>query len=76
MQRELGYSAAQLTGAFSLALAVSAVAGIAVGRYLDRHSPRALMTVGSIAGAALVVAWSQVDGLARVLRAVGRRSGS
>ena len=64
MQRDLGYSAAQLTGAFSLALAVSAVAGIAVGRHLDRHSPRALMTVGSIAGTALVVAWSQVDGLA------------
>ena len=64
MQRDLGYSAAQLTGAFSLALGVSAVAGIAVGRYLDRHSPRALMTAGSIAGAALVVAWSQVDGLA------------
>ena len=32
MQRDLGYSAAQLTGAFSLALGVSAVAGIAVGR--------------------------------------------
>jgi MFS family permease len=64
MQRDLGYSAAQLTGAFSLALAVSAVTGIAVGRYLDRHSPRALMTLGSVAGAALVLAWSEVDGLA------------
>ena len=76
MQRDLGYSAAQLTGAFSLALAVSAVAGVAVGRYLDRHSPRALMTVGSIAGAALVVAWSQVARTRRVLRPLGRRSGS
>jgi MFS family permease len=64
MQHELGYSAAQLTGAFSLALLVSAVAGIAVGRHLDRHSPRAVMTIGSIAGAALVLAWSQVHGLA------------
>jgi MFS family permease len=63
MQHELGYSAAQLTGAFSLALAVSAVAGVAVGRYLDRHSPRGLMTIGSAAGAALVVLWSQVNGL-------------
>ena len=42
---------------------MSAVAGIAVGRHLDRHSPRALMTAGSVAGVALVVAWSQVDGL-------------
>jgi MFS family permease len=64
MQHELGYSAAQLTGAFSLGLGVSGVAGIAVGRYLDRHSPRALMTGGSIAGALLVFAWSRVDGLA------------
>ena len=41
MQHELGFSAAQLTGAFSLALLVSAVAGIAVGRHLDRRGPRA-----------------------------------
>ena len=64
MQDELGFSTAELTGAFSLALLVSAVAGIAVGRYLDRHSPRGLMTAGSIAGTLLVLAWSQVDGLA------------
>jgi predicted MFS family arabinose efflux permease len=63
MQRELGYSTAQLTGAFSVALLVSGIAGIAVGRHLDRHSPRTLMTLGSIAAAALVLAWSQVDGL-------------
>ena len=63
MQRELDASAAQLTGAFSLALAVSALAGVFVGRHLDRHSPRTLMTAGSIAGAGLVVAWSQVHGL-------------
>jgi predicted MFS family arabinose efflux permease len=64
MQQELGYSAAQLTGAFSLALLVSAVAGVAVGRHLDRHSPRPLMTAGSITGMVLVLAWSQVHGLA------------
>ena len=64
MQRELGFSTAELTGAYSLALLVSAVAGIAVGRWLDRRSPRGLMTAGSIAGTALVLAWSQVDGLA------------
>jgi MFS family permease len=63
MQRDLGFSAAELTGAFSVALLVSGGAGIAVGRHLDRHSPRALMTLGSIAGAGLVLAWSQADGL-------------
>jgi MFS family permease len=64
MQHDLGYSAAQLTGAFSLALGISAVSGIAVGRYLDRHSPRGLMTAGSIAGVALVLAWSRIEDLA------------
>jgi MFS family permease len=64
MRQELGFSTAQLTGAFSLALLVSAVAGIGVGRYLDRHSPRALMTGGSAAGVVLVLAWSRVHDLA------------
>lgn len=64
MRDALGVSTAQLTGAFSLGIAVSAVAGVAVGRWLDRHSPRGLMTAGSLAGAALLVAWSAVDGLA------------
>jgi predicted MFS family arabinose efflux permease len=63
MHEDFGYSTAQLTGAYSLALGVSAVAGIAVGRFLDRRSPRALMTLASAGGVALVVAWSRVDGL-------------
>jgi len=63
MQRELGFSTPQLTGAFSLALLIAAVAGIGAGRYLDRRSPRALMTAGSVAGVLLVLAWSRVDSL-------------
>src|SRR5215213_11911156 len=63
MRRELGFSTAQLTGAFSLALLISGIAGLAVGRYLDGRSPRALMTAGSVAGVLLVLAWSRVDGL-------------
>ena len=64
MREELGFTTAQLTGAFSLALLLSGVAGIAVGRYLDGRSPRALMTAGSITGVLLVLAWSRVEGLA------------
>jgi MFS family permease len=60
MERNLGYSTTQLTGALSLGILVSAVAGIAVGRYLDRHSPRGLMTAASVASVVLVLA---VDGL-------------
>jgi MFS family permease len=63
MQRELGWSKAELTGAFSLALATSAVAAFPVGRWLDRHSPRPVMTLGSLGGALLVLAWSQVHDL-------------
>lgn len=64
MHRELGFSTAELAGAFSTALLVSGAAGILVGRWLDRRSPRLLMTVGSIAGFVLVIAWSQVDNIA------------
>ncbi len=63
MQRDLGWSKSELTGAFSLALATSALAAFPVGRWLDRHSPRPLMTLGSLAGALLVLAWSQVHEL-------------
>lgn len=58
-----GWSVAEITGAYSLALLLSGVAAIPVGRWLDRHGPRVLMTIGSVAATALVVAWSRVDSL-------------
>ena len=64
MHEDLGWSTAQLTGAFSIAILISALAGIPVGRYLDRHGPRGLMTLGAAAGALLILAWSRVEGLA------------
>jgi MFS family permease len=64
MEAEFGWSRATLTGAFSLALVVQGVTAVAVGRWLDRHSPRAVMTAGSVAATALVVAWSRVDTVA------------
>jgi MFS family permease len=63
VQRDLGWSRSALTGAFSVALATSALAAFPVGRWLDRHSPRPLMALGSLAGAFLVLAWSQVHDL-------------
>ena len=63
MQDELGWSIAQMTGAYSAAILVSGLAAIPVGRWLDRHGPRLLMTAGSIAATLLVVAWSQVESL-------------
>ncbi len=38
------------TAAFSLGLVVSALAGIRIGRILDRRGPRAVMTAGSAVG--------------------------
>ncbi|NVI33190.1 MFS transporter [Streptomyces albidoflavus] len=45
-----GWPAKATTAAFSLGLVVSALAGIYVGRILDRRGPRAVMTVGSVLG--------------------------
>ncbi|MEV6090704.1 MFS transporter [Streptomyces cellulosae] len=45
-----GWPVQATTAAFSLALAVSALAGIRVGRILDRRGPRAVMTIGSTLG--------------------------
>lgn len=64
MRDELGASTAQLTGAFSAGVLVSAVAGLAVGRHLDRRGAHGLMTTGSAAGVVLVLAWSQVQSVA------------
>lgn len=63
MSRDLGWSIAVLSGGFSLALVSSALAGIPVGRWLDRHPPRRLMTFGALLGAVLMVAWSRVESL-------------
>ena len=61
MSTDLGISAPTVTGALTLAVLVSAALAIPVGRWLDRHGGRALMTAGSLLGAAAVLAWSQVQ---------------
>ncbi|MGW0748631.1 MFS transporter [Streptomyces sp. NPDC002587] len=47
---DTGWSTNAVTAAFSVALLVSAVAGIPIGRILDRRGPRAVMTAGSALG--------------------------
>ncbi len=64
MQDTFHWSRSTMTGAFSLALLLSGLAGVPVGRWLDRHGPRLLMTAGSCCAAALVFAWSRVNSLA------------
>lgn len=64
MRAEFGWSLAAVTGALSVSLLVSGLASLPVGRWLDAHGPRVLMSLGSTAAAALVLAWSFVDTLA------------
>lgn len=64
MERDLQASPVAVTGAFSLALAVSAAVAIPVGRWLDRRGPRGLMTLGSCLAAALTFAWSRTETVA------------
>ena len=63
MQTELGWSRAEITGAFSLALLVLGVVGVVTGQWLDRRGPRLLMTAGSVLGVVLVLAWSRATSL-------------
>ena len=63
MESELGWTRAQITGAFSLGLIVLGVVSIPVGHWLDERGPRLLMTAGSVLGVLLVVAWSRVTDL-------------
>jgi MFS family permease len=45
---DTGWAETTVTVAFSTGLIVSAVAGIPVGRLLDRYGPRPVMTGGSV----------------------------
>jgi MFS family permease len=59
-QGDTHWTTAAMTGAFSLALLISGIAGPFVGRWLDGHGPRLLMTAGSCAAALLIFAWAMV----------------
>ncbi|GAA1845097.1 MFS transporter [Pseudonocardia alni subsp. carboxydivorans] len=47
---DTGWSVPSVTAAFSAGLVVSALVGIPVGRVLDRHGPRWVMTAGAVVG--------------------------
>ena len=55
MADDTGWSPVFLTAAFSTGLIVSGVCGIFVGRRLDAHGPRVIMTAGSVVGVVAVV---------------------
>ncbi|HEY8382835.1 MAG TPA: MFS transporter [Microvirga sp.] len=62
MSAELGWSKAQLTAAYSVGLATSAVGAVPAGRLIDLGHGRWVMTGGSLMASALLALWSVVDG--------------
>ena len=61
MQESLGWSRPMLNGALSLGLLCTGVVAFPVGAWIDRHGGRSVMTIGSLAGGLLLLAWSQVE---------------
>lgn len=63
MELELGWTRAQASGAFSAALLLSGLVALPIGRWVDARGGRLVMTVGSVIGVALLLAWSYVTTL-------------
>jgi len=63
MERDMGWSRAQSTAAFSIALLLAAAGAVPVGRLVDQGRARVMMTLGSCAGTLLLVLWARVEAL-------------
>jgi len=63
MEAGLGYSRVQLTGALSIGLLTSALVALPVGRWIDRHGARGVMTLGSCLATALLLGWARIESL-------------
>ena len=61
MEKELGWSRAELNGALTAGLLLSGLCAPWVGAWIDRHGARGLMTLASLVGGAMILLWSQVD---------------
>ncbi|NUW30962.1 MFS transporter [Nonomuraea sp. SMC257] len=61
--RDTGWPMTTAMGAFSAGLLTSAAFGAPVGRILDRHGPRRVMTTGSVLGTGALLAVAAAPGL-------------
>jgi MFS family permease len=61
MQESLGWSRSLLNGALSLGLLSTGVMAFPVGTWIDHHGGRGVMTLCSLAGGLLLLAWAQVE---------------
>lgn len=64
MRAELGWTPAELNGAYTTGVLVSALAAIPLGRVLQRRGARMVMTCGSALTALVLLLWSQTQSLA------------
>lgn len=63
MREDFGASTAELSGALTLSLAITGLAAVPAGRWLDRRGARGLMTGGSLLAGLSVAAWSRAENL-------------
>ncbi len=61
MRDELGWSMAELNGAYATGVGISGLLAIPVGRVLQSHGARGVMTTGTVATVAMLTLWSTVD---------------
>ncbi|MDX2137067.1 MAG: MFS transporter [Chloroflexota bacterium] len=61
MEAELGWTRGDITLAYSLGTLVMALVGLLIGRWLDRHGARFIMSFGSLLAALLVFGWAHVQ---------------
>lgn len=59
MRESFDAGTGEISLALTISLAVTGIAAVPAGRWLDRHGARGLMTCGSLLAAASVVGWSQ-----------------
>ena len=63
MGKELGLSKTALYGAATFGILISGLSSFAIGAAIDRGHGRKVMTLGSVLGGALLMAWSGIGSL-------------
>lgn len=66
LSRSLHASTVAVTGALTASVLAGAAMAVPVGRWLDRHGGRLLMTAGSVAATVLLMCWSMVQTLTQL----------
>ena len=61
MEQEMGWNRAQTSGALSLSALIGGLVAPLIGRVLDKHGSRFVMSLGSVAAAALLLLWAQTS---------------